>query len=107
MQALYFPIYTGYTPFPNNLRDVKTLMCKEQMKLLCKIQQMQFVAIELQLFLDTHPCDKEALYDYNCAIEELNNFMALYEKQYGSLLALGHHGDETWNWINSPWPWQM
>jgi len=81
--------------------------CKQQMVLLKKIQEMEFVAIELQLYLDTHPGDREALNDYNCAIEVLNRLMKEYEDVFGSLLALGHHGCNGWNWLEGPWPWEI
>ncbi|MDU2065041.1 MAG: spore coat protein CotJB [Sporomusaceae bacterium] len=80
----------------------------DQMALVKKIQEIQFVAIELALYLDTHPCDKEALDDYNCAVEVLERYLNEYMNQFGSLLWLGHHGVEgKWDWADQPWPWQM
>ncbi|MDT8903141.1 spore coat protein CotJB [Anaeroselena agilis] len=81
--------------------------CQQQMMLFKKIQEMQFVAIELHLYLDTHPCDQDALNDYNCAVEMLNKLMSEYEEEFGSLLAHGFHGRKEWNWIEGPWPWEM
>jgi len=80
---------------------------EKQMALLRQIQEMEFVAIELQIYLDTHPCDQDALNDYNCAIEKLERLMAEYTKDYGSIVALGYHGSTRWLWMESPWPWEM
>jgi len=81
--------------------------CEDQIALLHKIQEMSFVAFDLHLYLDTHPCDKDALNDYNCAVEMVKKYLKEYEAKYGSLMTGGYHGDEKWNWICSPWPWEM
>jgi len=80
---------------------------EKQMVLLRQIQEMEFVAIELQLYLDTHPCDQDAINDYNCAIEKIDKLMEEYTAQYGSLSAQGMHGYEKWLWSDSPWPWEL
>ena len=83
-------------------------MNSKQSALLLKIQEMEFVAIELQLYLDTHPCDADALNDYNCAVDALRKYMLEYEAAFGAISASGHHGGNgKWDWIDSPWPWEM
>lgn len=83
-------------------------MNNKQSALLKKIQEMEFVAIELQLYLDTHPCDADALNDYNCAVEVLGKYMQEYEDAFGAIIANGHHGGNgQWDWIDNPWPWEM
>ena len=83
--------------------------CEQQRSMLIKVQEMQFVALELNLYLDTHPCDKDALNDFNCAVEALKEYMQEYEQRYGPLLNSGMSGfiKETWQWVESPWPWQI
>lgn len=83
--------------------------CDEmQMAMLKKIQEMQFVAIELQLYLDTHPCDQDALNDYRCAVDVLHHHIMEYETEYGTLIALSHHySGDNWDWAEGPWPWEM
>lgn len=51
--------------------------CEQQMSMLMKLQEMQFVALELNLYLDTHPCDKDALNDFNCAVQMVKNINKL------------------------------
>lgn len=80
----------------------------KRMALLIKIQEMQFVAIELQQYLDTHPCDADALNDYRCAVDVLHKYIKEYECEYGSLIALSPHYDgDNWDWAEGPWPWEM
>ncbi|KYZ75837.1 spore coat protein CotJB [Anaerosporomusa subterranea] len=79
-----------------------------QMAMLMKIQEMQFVSIELQLYLDTHPCDQDALNDYRCAVEALHKYIMEYETEFGSLIALSpHYTGDNWDWAEGPWPWEM
>ena len=83
--------------------------CEQQRSMLIKVQEMQFVALELNLYLDIHPCDKDALNDFNCAVEMLKKHKEAYEQAYGPLLNFGMSGfvKETWQWLDSPWPWQI
>ena len=73
--------------------------------LLRKISTYQFAALDLQLYLDTHPDDGKA-------IEKLNMFKAKaapliedYEKKYGPLKKSANEGN-NWSWIKAPWPWE-
>lgn len=83
--------------------------CESQAAMLAKIQEMEFVAVELNLYLDTHPCDMEALNDFNCAVEASCKLVQKYEKQFGPLYNFGvsMESEDTWRWINSPWPWEL
>jgi len=83
--------------------------CEQQMSMLMKVQEMEFVALELNLYLDTHPCDKDALNDFNCSAQMVKKHMQDYENIYGPLLNFGKGGyaKETWQWADSPWPWEL
>ena len=81
----------------------------KQSAMLKRLQEMEFVAIELNLYLDTHPCDSDALNDYNCAVEMVKKLMAEYEACFGPLLPFGMAAtkDDRWQWADGPWPWEM
>ena len=81
----------------------------ERMQLLLKIQELSFVTVDLNLYLDTHPDDTRALDHYKKATEELHIQMKQYEEIYGPLSNFGHGMEtgRTWRWINNPWPWDM
>lgn len=81
----------------------------KQCAMLRKVQQMEFVALELNLYLDTHPCDKEALHDYKCAVDLLKKYEHEYICQFGPLLNFGEQPltADRWQWVEGPWPWEM
>jgi len=83
--------------------------CENQMAMLRKVQEMEFVAIELNLYLDTHPCDAAAINDYNCAVEALRMVKEEYEEAFGPFMnfGMGGYSKQPWQWVNSPWPWEM
>jgi spore coat protein JB len=80
------------------------------MALLKKLQEMEFIAVELNLYLDTHPCYQDAISDYNCAVNMIAQLKEKYECKYGPLANFGmsEASDTTnWQWIQGPWPWEM
>ena len=72
--------------------------------MLKRLQEMEFVAIELNLYLDTHPCDSDALNDYNCAVEMVRKLMKEYEECYGPLMHFGMAATKEyeWQWAQGP-----
>ena len=77
--------------------------------LLRKIQQIEFVALELNLYLDTHPDDFRAIEQYNRMHSELCELKRQYEQQHEPLLnyGFGMNNGRTWRWAETPWPWDM
>lgn len=75
-------------------------------ELLKNLTVLDFMAVDLQLYLDTHPDDKEALEKYNSVIKEADMLRSQYEKKYGPLFSFRSyvHGDR-FKWIDNPWPW--
>lgn len=79
-----------------------------QLELLRRIQELEFVAIDLNLYLDTHPDDQQALAHYNCVVEQLMALRQEYEGCYTLLTAAGFEPARCpWQWIDEPWPWQI
>lgn len=82
-------------------------MHKDQMELMQKLRELQFTAIELNLFLDTHPESQEALRDFNRIACELAKVREEYESRFGPTLNFGLSQSKAgWQWIDDPWPWQ-
>ena len=71
-----------------------------------KISQVQFICVELNLYLDTHPDDEAARADYLCYSKILDELMREYEALYGPLMGFGHSPTDTGCWVNSKWPWE-
>ncbi len=81
---------------------------EHQMCLLEKIQALGFSAIDLNLYLDTHPTDEAALGHDNALCEQLSCVKAEYEHIYGPLMPYGEAASQyPWRWVQEPWPWEM
>lgn len=76
-------------------------------QLLKRLTVLDFIAVDLQLYLDTHPDDKEAIDKYNSVIKEADMLRMKYEELIGPLYSFrsSNMGD-TFKWIETPWPWQ-
>lgn len=81
-------------------------MDSSQMTLMNKIMEYQFVCVELNLYLDTHPEDEAARADYLCYGQRLNAMLDQYAELYGPLMNFGHMPTETGCYVTSKWPWQ-
>ena len=77
-----------------------------EQELLNRISEIQFVCIELNLYIDTHPDDEAALSDYYHYGEMLNSLISEYERSYGPLIGFGHSVTRTGSWVCTAWPWE-
>ena len=77
-----------------------------QCELLRKISEYQFVAVELNLYLDTHPGDEAARADYLFYSTKLRELMRAYEEQFGPLMNFGHSPTDVGCYVCSEWPWE-
>lgn len=75
-------------------------------RLLRKIQEYEFVCVELNEYLDTHPDDLYARGDYNGYCRCLAELKYDYENAYGPLRSFGASPWENGSWVCSPWPWE-
>lgn len=73
--------------------------------LLKKISTYQFAALDLQLYLDTHPNDADTIAAMNQYKMKLQPLLAEYEEAYGPLTK-GITETNNWKWIKGPWPWE-
>lgn len=75
--------------------------------LLDNIRMYQFCAVELNLFLDNYPDDKNATDDYCRVSEKLSELTREYEKNYGPLSNFGTaYIENPKKYIETPWPWE-
>ena len=54
-------------------------------ELLKKLSELDFIAVDLGLFLNTHPDNKEAIQAYNQVITAADAVRMKYEESYGPL----------------------
>ena len=59
--------------------------------LLKRLTMLDFMAVDMQLFLDTHPDDTNAIAKYNSIIREADNLRAQYEKSVGPLFSFSSY----------------
>lgn len=77
-----------------------------QMALMNKISEYQFVCVELNLYLNTHPDDEAARDDYLCYSKRLNALIDQYDELYGPLMNFGHSPTVTGCYATTKWPWE-
>lgn len=78
-----------------------------QKDLLHWLDVVSFALNDVQLFLDTHPCDPNALEFFDKYHTERKLALKEYSKHYGALtIDTANSSCDIWNWINNPWPWQ-
>lgn len=83
-------------------------MQPDRMEMLRRLMALDFTALELNLFLDTHPRDARALQDYNTTTQELHTLRREYQQCFGPLVNYGHNLSKyPWQWIEEPWPWEI
>ena len=70
------------------------------------ITQSSFALDDIKLYLDTHPCDEEALKAYKDYREIRKVAWDEYTRNYGPLSAYDVDATNYWSWVNSPWPWE-
>lgn len=79
-----------------------------QQEMLTKLMELDFISLDLGLYLNTHPNNEEAIKAYNECIVAASALRERYESAYGALCSFRSMcEDETqWNWKNNPWPWE-
>lgn len=75
-------------------------------EMLKTLTALDFYLVDLQLYLNTHPNDRDALDKYNAIVAEANSLRQEYEKMYGPLTSFRSASKYPWQWIENPWPWQ-
>lgn len=75
--------------------------------LMNNIRMLQFAAIELNLYLDNFPENKEATKKYKEISPKLDELINDYEVKYGSIRNFGDaYVEDPIAWTESPWPWE-
>jgi spore coat protein JB len=80
------------------MKDVRDRMLKEVMAL-------DFMAIELNLYLNTHPYDQKALMIFVNTVQRAKMARENYERMFGPITASASNSF-PWPWIEDPWPWE-
>ena len=73
---------------------------------LTQLQALNFAVQELQLYLDTHRNDKEALEVYRAYQQMYRQCAEQYEAKYGPLNQMSEDNCSEYRWLDDPWPWE-
>lgn len=76
----------------------------ERQILLRKIATYSFALIDLNLYLNTHPNDKQTLEKISEFQDKLRPLYQEFENKYGPLTLKGER-ENHWAWVKNPWPW--
>ena len=75
-------------------------------ELLRRIQELAFMKVECELYLDAYPECSMALEQYKNIIRQYAELAERYENEYGPIRQENARGSE-WKWVATPWPWQL
>ena len=74
---------------------------------LSRLTALDFMALDMALYLDTHPTDKEAIAIYNEILSQANEARMIYEQNYGPLCSYRSFSNaDMFKWCDNPWAWQ-
>lgn len=93
-----------YIPY-KNYKALKLNINNEKDELMVNIGEYSFMMHDLNLYLDTHPNDNEALIKFSEYRNMVNDLITKYERKYGPITIKGDNNNTTpFNWTNN-WPW--
>ena len=99
---LFKNLYDAYKS--NEPYEIKPM--NEQARLLTDIDALGFAMIDLNLYLDIFPDDKEKINLYNEYKREKEILLKQYETSYGPITQNSDSLNSIpWAWNNMPWPW--
>lgn len=84
------------------------MLTNEYYQQLESIQALDFVLVDLTLYLDTHSSDLAAMEQFNQLAYESQKLKKVFESKFGPLKQYGNsYTNANWDWNTNPWPWQV
>lgn len=82
---------------------------QEYYTMMWDLQSVDFVLVELTLYLDTHPDDTAAIEQFNEFAQLRAQIKEAFEAKFGPLMQFGNSPSppDRWAWAEAPWPWQV
>jgi len=78
----------------------------EQAKMLTNLDSLSFAMVDLNLYLDVFPNDREKINLYNQYKKEKESILKDYESKYGPITTDSDNLNKSpWAWNNMPRPW--
>lgn len=93
----------SYKPY-KNYKSKKINAYSEQQKMLLRIQELDFIVNDLNLYLDLNPNDSSMFETFKKYSKELEVLKKRYYENY-QVLELMYDNKNKYTWIDDPWPW--
>lgn len=99
---MFSSLYNGYKIEPMMLQP-----STEQMQLLTMLDALDFAKVDLNLYLDVYPSDKDIINLFNQYRVESDKLLDDYENKYGPIFVDSVANSKVpWAWNDEPWPWE-
>ena len=72
-----------------------------------RLQAIEMAMVETALYLDAYPENRAALAYYNKLLDEREKLSSSLTRDGRPMTHLDAGKSESWNWISSPWPWEI
>lgn len=80
----------------------------ERERLLLEIQMYSFAMWDLNLYLNTHPTDRNVIRMFDQYRNSYKKAKENYESRFGALhVDCVNANNGVWEWNSSPWPWEV
>lgn len=79
----------------------------EKQKLMRQVQMADFALVEANLYLNTHPDDRDAMEYFAEKAKQAKRTREEYTVLYGPITVVDSMGMDSWTWAETPWPWEM
>ena len=94
-----------YKPY-KDYKVAKLNINSEKEEMMINISEYSFMMHDINLYLDVHPDDSEALNKFTEYRNKLNELITNYERKYGPIGVKGNISNQTpFAWEANNWPW--
>ncbi|MDF2949880.1 MAG: spore coat protein CotJB [Sedimentibacter sp.] len=76
------------------------------MELKRELSAVHMMLEELQLYLNTHPSDRDAIAKRNLFAKQYKGLKDEFNKSYGMISQDDSFSPYPWQWVDEPWPWE-
>ncbi len=81
--------------------------CSDRRRLFHEIGKISFALTELNLYLDTHPYDRQSIETYRHYDMTKSALLEEYTEKYGPIdLDVTDADCKEWKWATQDWPWE-
>jgi len=72
-----------------------------------KVAETCFAAMDAELFCDTHPTNKQAITYFQNKMRMAVVAKNEYAQKYGPIMLSQQNNADYFDWVESPWPWEV